>query len=191
MFALKALFVEGNRNPLVLTQKEVLIFLLSEEIFMGSTRTFEEPGFTEEKVILEARQLSHQSCSIGLCYQATRFLTPSHYQTGISMAQLTFSTRSQLPSQPVDCVHSGSINGQSATQAQPCGSAVSRTDSFRVLNWGWGWHLKYTQLQEVSPEGNLQWTAGIGDNMGVLVSPRISSESSLVEILFPICSCLF
>ena len=57
MFALKALFVEGNRNPLVLTQKEVLIFLLSEEIFMGSTRTFEEPGFMEEKVILEARQL--------------------------------------------------------------------------------------------------------------------------------------
>lgn len=56
-FAVKALFVEGNRNPLLLTQKEVLIFLLSEEIFMGSTRTFEEPGVMEEELILEARQL--------------------------------------------------------------------------------------------------------------------------------------
>ena len=57
MFSVKAVFVEGNRNPLMLTQKEVLIFLLLEEIFMGSTGTFEEPGFMEEKVILEARQL--------------------------------------------------------------------------------------------------------------------------------------
>lgn len=57
VFSVKAVFVEGNRNPLMLTQKEVLIFLLLEEIFMGSTRTFEEPGFMEEKVILEARQL--------------------------------------------------------------------------------------------------------------------------------------
>ena len=57
VFSVKAVFVEGNRNPLILTQKEVLIFLLLEEIFMGSTGTFEEPGFMEEKVILEARQL--------------------------------------------------------------------------------------------------------------------------------------
>ena len=58
VFVAKALFVGGNRNPLMLTQKkEVFVLIMSAEIFMGSTRrTLEEPGFMGAKVALEPRQ---------------------------------------------------------------------------------------------------------------------------------------
>lgn len=69
---------------------------------MGSTRTFEEPGFMEEgdsgsKAALRPA-MAHRSLLSGHLV----FLLPQEFTDGISMAQLTFSTRSQLTSQPVE-----------------------------------------------------------------------------------------
>lgn len=58
MFLMKVLSVGGDRNPLRLTpKKEVFILIISEEMFMVSTRrTLGQPGFMGGKVVLESRQ---------------------------------------------------------------------------------------------------------------------------------------
>lgn len=55
---MKVLSVGGDRNRLRLTpKKEVFILIISEEMFMVSTRrTLGQPGFMGGKVVLESRQ---------------------------------------------------------------------------------------------------------------------------------------